>query len=272
MSSSPSGSQTPHLPLSGTKILVTGVANEHSIATGCAKAYVQAGAEVGLTYLNDKAKSHVQTVAKAVKAAFLCPYDARVPATAEGVFDEITQTWGHVDHILHSIAYCPLTDLLKSLKECSRGGFLEAMEITCYSLVDLANRATRIMPDTGSITTVSYLGGQRVLPGYNVMGPVKAALEATVRTLADELGPRAIRVHALSPGPMDTRAASGLEDFDRTIERAQQVAPLRKLASPEEVGAVAAFLASPGASAMTGGIHFVDGGLHVLGWDDGDPR
>ncbi|NNU17549.1 enoyl-ACP reductase FabI [Parvularcula sp. ZS-1/3] len=271
MSSSFNDNLTEQLPLSGAKILVTGVANQHSIAAGCAQAYVRAGAEVGLTYLNDKARFHVKTVADAVDAAFLCPYDARVPVTADGVFEEIGRTWGHVDHVLHSIAYCPLTDLLEPLHECSQEGFLEAMEITCYSLVDLARRSAAIMPKNGSITTVSYLGGQRVLPDYNVMAPVKAALEATVRTLAYELGPRGIRVHALSPGPMDTRAASGLEDFDRTMERARQVAPLRRLASPEDVGSFAAFLAGPGASATTGNVHFVDGGLHVMGWDDGDP-
>lgn len=271
MSSNRNGTLEHHRPLQGTKILVTGVANERSIAAGCAKAYVRAGAELGLTYLNDKAKPHVEPLSNELGAAFLCPYDARVPAMADALFDEIGHVWGHVDHVLHSIAYCPLTDLLRPIQECSREGFLEAMEITCYSLIEIARRAAEVMPEAGSITTVSYLGGQRVLPGYNVMAPVKAALEATVRTLASELGPRGIRVHALSPGPMETRAASGLEDFDRTMERARSVAPLRGLASPEQVGALAAFLAGPGAAAMTGGVHFVDGGLHVIGWDDGDP-
>lgn len=269
MSSNPERAVSSH-SLDGTYVLVTGVANEHSIAAGCAKAYADQGAVVGLTYLNDKAKPHVERVAEAVNASFLVPYDARLPETLDSLAEHVAGDWGHVDHVLHSIAYCPLKDLLAPTYECSREGFLEAMEITCYSLISLAQKLAPLMPKGGSLTTVSYLGGQKVLPDYNVMGAVKAALEALVRTLAYELGPRGIRVNALSPGPMDTRAASGLEDFDRTMRRAEDIAPLRALATLEQVGSLAAFLASPGAAAVTGGIHFVDAGLNVMGWDDGN--
>lgn len=272
MSSNPEVAGEARPSLAGSRVLVVGVANARSIAAGCARAYHAAGAVVGLTYLNDKARPHVEAVADRVKADFLVPYDACVPKTAEGMFDQIGRQWGRLDHLLHSIAYCPEEDLHRPVHRCSREGFLRAMEITCYSLVDLAGRAAEVMTDGGSVTTVSYLGSRRVLPGYNVMAPVKAALEATVRTLADELGPRRIRVNALSPGPIMTRAASGLEDFDRTVAKAEAVAPLRRLARPDDVGALAAFLAGPGATAMTGGVHFIDGGLHVRGWDDGDPR
>ncbi|MEM9988944.1 MAG: enoyl-ACP reductase FabI [Pseudomonadota bacterium] len=255
--------------LNGAKILVLGVANPESIAAGCALSFHAAGAELAITYLNDKARPHVKRVAYEVEAEIFTPYDAQDHQTADALFDEIEVKWGRLDGVLHSIAYCPLEDLQRPIAECSASGFLTAMEITCHSLMDITRRSIPLMQEGGSITTISYLGGQVVLPDYNVMGPVKAALEATVRTLAVDLGPKHIRVNALSPGPMATRAASGLSDFDHTLKAAVQRAPLGRLATPDDVGAFAAFLASPLGASVTGGVHFIDGGLHKLGWDHG---
>lgn len=250
--------------LSGKVGLVVGIANSHSIAAGCAKAYKAAGAELAVTYLNDKAKPFVEPVAGELASPLFAPYDYLDPATADRLFDGIREKWGRLDFLLHSVAYCPMEDLHAPLIECSGKGFAEAMQISCHSFIDLARRAVPLMENGGALTTVTYHGADEVFPHYNVMGPVKAALESSVRTLAADLGPKGIRVNALSTGPVPTRAASGLEDFKETLEDAQSRAPIRRLVTLEEIGGFAAFLASDPAAAVTGGVHYIDGGLNII--------
>lgn len=255
--------------LHGQVGLVAGIANERSLAAGCARAYDAAGARLACTYLNEKAKPHVEGAVASLASCRLFPYDARQPGSADQLVGETAETFGRLDFVLHSIAYCPSEDLNGPIIDCSREGLADAMQVTCHSLIELARAAVPRMPRGGSITTISYLGAEKALRDYNIMGPIKAALEAIVRGLAAELGPKGIRVHAISAGPVPTRAASGLSSFDGTLERAAGAAPIRRLVTPDDVGALAAFLASPEAAGMTGGVHHVDGGLHALGWDHG---
>ncbi|HUF87443.1 MAG TPA: enoyl-ACP reductase FabI [Thermohalobaculum sp.] len=250
--------------LDGKKGLVVGVANADSIAAGCARAFRQGGAELALTYLNDKARPHVEPVAREVEAPILAPLDVTSPDEMEALFERIRHSWGRLDFVLHSIAYCPKDDLHGRVTDCSREGFGAAMDVSVHSLIRLARHAEPLMPDGGCLLTVSYYGSERVVDHYNVMGPVKAALEATARYLAAELGPGGIRVNTLSPGPLKTRAASGIRYFDRLIDRAAAEAPTRRLVTIEEVGALAACLVSDFAHSVTGNTAYVDGGHHIM--------
>ena len=243
--------------------LVVGVANAQSIAAGCAAAFAREGAEVMLTYMNDRALPHVVPVAEAVGAVGLMPLDLAAPEQLEAVFDAIAARWGRLDFLLHSVAFCPRDDLHGRVVDCSAGGFAQAMDISCHSFLRLARRAEPLMQGGGSLMTVSYYGAEKVVDHYNIMGPVKAALEAVTRNVAVELGPRAIRANVLSPGPIATRAASGIEGFDDLMEEARVRAPERRLVTIDEVGEVAAFLASDRAAGVTGTITHVDGGRHV---------
>jgi enoyl-[acyl-carrier protein] reductase I len=251
--------------LGGRKALVVGVANNHSIAWGCAQAMHRASAEIALTYLNDKARHHVEPLAQAVGAALLLPLEIRDAAQVEALFAAIAAKWGRLDILVHSIAFAPREALMGRVTDCPRDGFLTAMEVSCWSLLDLARRAEKLMSSGGTIVTMSYHGANEVIENYGIMGPVKAALEATVRYLAAELGPAGIRVHALSPGPLATRAATGIPDFDALMARVAERAPARRLVTIEEVGAACVFLASPYAAAMTGDTIYIDGGYHILG-------
>lgn len=250
-------------PLDGKTALVVGVANAHSIAAGCAQAFAQAGAEVALTYVNDKAKPYVQPVADAVGAKLLLPMDVEVDGQMEAVFATVKEHWGHIDILVHSIAYCPADDLHGRVIDCSRAGFAQAMDVSVHSLIRMATLAEPLMTRGGAILTMTYYGGEKVVDHYNIMGPVKAALEATMRSLAVELGPRNVRVNALSPGPLQTRAGSGIAHFDELIEDARQRAPDKDLITIEDVGAIAVMLASDGARSVSGDVTYVDGGLHV---------
>ncbi len=243
--------------------LVVGVANAQSIAAGCAHAFAREGAELVLTYLNDHALPHVQPVADAVGAKELLPLDLSLPEQLEAVFASITARWGRLDFLLHSVAFCPANDLHGRVTDCSAAGFAQAMDISCHSLLRLVRRAEPLMSQGGSVLTVSYYGAEKVVDHYNIMGPVKAALEAVTRSVAVELGPQAIRANVLSPGPIATRAASGIEDFDGLMDESRNRAPSRRLVTINEVGAVAAFLASDSASGVTGTITHIDGGRHV---------
>lgn len=243
--------------------LVVGVANEHSIATGCARAFAREGATLALTYMNDRALPHVKPVAESVDAAELMPLDLAVPAQIDAVFDTIAQRWGRLDFLLHSVAYCPKEDLHGRVVDCSAEGFAQAMDISCHSFLRLARKAEPLMRDGGSLLTVSYYGSQKVVDQYNIMGPVKAALEAATREVATEVGPQGIRANVLSPGPIATRAASGIEHFDELMQDARDHAPEQRLVTIDEVGEMAAFLASDRASGVTGTICYVDGGRHV---------
>lgn len=250
-------------PLEGKVALVVGVANIHSIAAGCAKAMSDAGAEVALTYVNETAKPYVQPVADAVSAKLLLPLDVEADGEMEAVFEAIEGQWGRLDILVHSIAYCPADDLHGRVTDCSREGFTRAMDISVHSLIRMARLAEPLMTRGGTILTMTYYGGEKVVDHYNIMGPVKAALEGTVRALAVELGPQHIRVNAISPGPLQTRAGSGIAHFDKLIDAARARAPQQSLVTIEDVGDVAVMLASDGARRVTGDTAYVDGGLHV---------
>jgi enoyl-[acyl-carrier protein] reductase I len=251
--------------LEGQKALVVGVANDRSIAWGCAQAMRLAGAEIAMTYLNGKARPHVEPLASAVEASLLLPLEVQNTAQVNALFEAIGSKWGRLDILLHSIAFAPREALEGRVTDCPRDGFLTAMDVSCWSLLDLTRRAEKLMNGGGTIFAMSYHGANDVIENYGIMGPVKAALESSVRYLAAELGPKGIRVHAISPGPLATRAASGIPDFDALMERVAERAPARRLVTIEEVGAACVFLASRFAGAMTGDTIYIDGGYHILG-------
>jgi enoyl-[acyl-carrier protein] reductase I len=244
--------------------LVDGIANDQSIAWGCAKAFHNCGAELAITYLNEKAEPYVRPLAQAVGSRIIMPLDLRAEGQLEAVFEHLAQEWESLDFLLHAVAFAPKEDLQGRVTDCSREGFLTAMDISVYSLIQMARLAEPLMKYGGSIQTLTFLGSQRAVENYNIMGPAKAALESVVRYLAVELAPRDITVNAISPGPIATRAASGIKDFNKLTERARMCMGGRELASIEDVGALAAFLASPGARRITGGVHYVDGGFHMM--------
>lgn len=250
--------------LAGKKGLVVGIANQHSIAAGCASAFAAAGAELAVTYLNDKAKPYVEPVAEAVGSEIFMPLDVEADGQLDAVFDAIEQRWGRLDFVLHSIAYCPIEDLHGRVIDCTHDGFARAMDVSVHSFVRMAKRAEPLMADGGCLLTVSYYGAEKVVDHYNIMGPVKAALEAVTRYMAAELGPKGIRVNALSPGPIATRAASGIAHFDALIDEARERAPQQRLVTLEEVGAMAACLVSGFARSVTGNVAYIDGGYHVM--------
>ncbi|WP_291299370.1 enoyl-ACP reductase FabI [Elioraea sp.] len=250
--------------LQGQKALVVGIANDQSIAYGCARAFREAGAELAVTWLNAKARPYVEPLATALEAPIALPLDVSQPGQLEAVFAEIGQRWGKLDILVHSIAFAPLEDLRGGLLDCSAEGFARAMDVSCHSFVRMARLAAPLMKDGGTMFAMSYYGANRVVPNYNVMGPVKAALEASCRYLAYELGPRGIRVHAISPGPLKTRAASGLKDFELLLNEAAHKAPLGELVDIMDVGWTCAYLATPFAHRITGGTVYVDGGANIV--------
>lgn len=251
--------------LEGHKALVVGVANDQSIAWGCAKAFHEQGADLAITYLNEKAEAHVRPLAEQLGASIVMPLDVSVPGELEAVYAEIAAKWGRLDTVLHSIAFCPREDLHGRVVDCSAEGFARAMDVSVHSFLRMIRLAEPLMTGGGSCMTVSFYGSEKVVEHYNVMGPVKAALESVVRYAAAELGAKRISVHALSPGPLKTRAASGIADFDELLDAAAARAPTHLLASIEDVGAYAAFLASREAANVTGGVHLIDGGFSIIG-------
>ena len=246
------------------KVLVTGIANDQSIAWGCAKAFHAFGAEVAVTYLNDKSKPYVEPLAKEIKAPIFMPLDLQREGQLEAVFEKIRKEWGTLDLCLHSIAFAPKEDLQGRVVDCSKNGFLLAMEISCWSFIRMAKLAEPLMKNGGTLYTMTYYGSQMVVEHYNIMGPVKAALESATRYLAAELGPKGIRVHAISPGPLKTRAASGITAFDELLQKAQSKAPARSLVSIDDVGVAVAFLGMNGAKLITGETLYIDGGYHII--------
>ncbi len=258
---------TDHSPrpiLAGKKALVVGIANASSIAYGCARAFRELGADIAVTYLNDKAKPHVEPLAREVDAPIFLPLDVSEPGALDKVFEEIAAQWGRLDILVHSIAFAPREDLQGGLLSCSAEGFAKAMDVSCHSFVRMARLAAPLMKDGGTMFAMSYYGANKVVPTYSVMGPVKAALEACCRYLAFELGPRGIRVHPVSPGPLKTRAASGLKDFDLLLTEAAQRAPLGELVDIMDVGFTCAYLATPYARRLSGETVYVDGGVHIM--------
>lgn len=253
----------PIVDLRGKRGLVVGIANEHSIAAGCAGAFGRAGARLAATYLNDKARPFVQPVADALGCELLLPCDVREPGQLEAAFEQIRTNWGGLDFLLHSIAYAPRDDLHGRVTDCSAEGFDIAMNVSCHSFIRMAHLAEPLMAQGGCLLTVTFYGSERVVEHYNLMGPVKAALESSMRYVAAELGPKGIRAHAISPGPIRTRAASGLDRFDELLDAAAALAPEHQLIDIDDVGQLAAFLASDAARHLTGTVIPVDCGAHL---------
>ena len=255
----------PHRPvLAGKKALVSGIANEHSIAWGCAKAFRELGAELAITYAGEKTRNYVEPLAREVGAPIFMPLDVTKQEDIAAVFARIEHEWGQLDLFVHSIAWAPKEDLQGGLINSSAAGFGQAMDVSCHSFVRMARLAAPLMKDGGAMFTMSYYGANKVVANYNLMGPVKAALEACARYLAYELGPQRIRVHAMSPGPLKTRAGSGLKDFDLLLAEAAERAPLGELVDIMDVGFTCAFLATPYARRLSGETMYVDGGVHIM--------
>jgi enoyl-[acyl-carrier protein] reductase I len=250
--------------LSGKRGLVVGIANDASIAAGCAAAFMAAGAELAATYLNEKALRFVQPVTDALGVDFLLPCDVRIPGQLENVFSQIEKKWGQLDFVLHAIAFAPAEDLHGRVVDCSDTGFALAMDISCHSFLRMAHLAEPLMKAGGCLLTVTFYGSERVVAHYNMMGPVKAALESAVRYAAVEMGPKGIRANAISPGAIKTRAASGIAHFDELLAAEAAATPDRDLVGIEDVGALAAFLVSDGARRITGTVIPIDGGQHAI--------
>jgi enoyl-[acyl-carrier protein] reductase I len=251
--------------LEGKVGLVFGIANEHSIAYGVARVCHAAGAEVGVTYLNEKAEPFVKPLAEEVQSAFAMPMDVQKPGQLEAVFERAKRQWGRLDFLLHSLAYAPLTDLRGRLVDCSQDGWNIAMDVSVYSFIRMAKLAEPLMLGGGCLITLSYLGGERVIRGYRMMGPVKAALQQTTEYLAAELGEKDIRVHTISPGPILTRAASGLAEFESLLREVYSRAPEHVPVTSEDVGFLAAYLFSDRARSMTGNLIYLDAGYNIMG-------
>ena len=253
------------LDLTGRKGLVVGIANEHSLAWAAAQHFRNAGAELAVTYLNDKAKPYVEPLARAVEAPICLPCNVANAGELDAVFEAIRDSWGRLDFLFHSIAWARKEDLHGRLADCSAEGFAESMLISCHSFIRMAHLAEPLMDKGGSLITLTYYGADKVVDHYNVMGPVKAALEASVRYLAHELGRKNIRVNAISAGAVQTRAASGIDHFDELINESTRVAPLHRQVESCEVGRTALVLASDYTSAVTGEVLYVDAGFHIEG-------
>jgi enoyl-[acyl-carrier protein] reductase I len=256
--------EVPRPVLKGSKALVVGIANEHSIAYGCARAFRELGADLAITYLNEKARPYVEPLARELEAPIFLPLDVSTEGQLEAVFEAIDKRWGRLDILVHSIAFAPKEDLQGGLLNCSAAGFARAMDVSCHSFVRMARLAAPLMSHGGTMFAMSYYGANKVIPTYSVMGPVKAALESSCRYLAHELGGKGIRVHAISPGPLKTRAASGLKDFDLLLNEAAQRAPVGELVDIMDVGFTCAYLATPYARRLSGETLYVDGGVNIM--------
>lgn len=251
--------------LTGKRGLVLGIANEHSIATGCARAFAASGAVLAATYLDDKAKPYVEAVTNKLPCEILMPCDVQNPGALEAVFQAIDQKWGRLDFVLHALAFAPKDDLHGRIIDCSAAGFATAMEISCHSFLRTAQLAEPLMQAGGALLAITYIGSEQVIPNYGLMGPVKAALESSVRYAAVELGPKKIRVNAISPGPIATRAASGIANFSALLEKEAKNSPVGALVGIGDCGNVAAFLVSDAARMVNGSIVPIDGGEHIMG-------
>jgi enoyl-[acyl-carrier protein] reductase I len=250
--------------LEGKRGLVVGIANDQSIAWGCAKAFRALGAELAITYLNDKARKFVEPLAREAEAPIVMPLDVNAPGQMEAVFERIAQEWGELDFVLHSIAFAPKEALHGRVVDVPREGFNATMDVSCWTFIRMAHLAEPLMREGGTLFTMTYYGSQMVVKNYNIMGVAKAALESAVRYLAAELGPKGIRVHAISPGPLATRAASGIPQFDSLLDSAKEKSPARGLVSIDDVGFATAFLAHDAAKLITGTTLYIDGGYHII--------
>jgi enoyl-[acyl-carrier protein] reductase I len=251
--------------LAGKRGLIMGVANNRSIAWGIAQAARQHGAELAFTYQGDALKKRVEPLAKELDAAVVGHCDVTDGATIDAVFDEVKRLWGSLDFVVHCIAFSDKDELTGRYVETSEGNFTKSLLISCYSFTAIAQRAEKLMNEGGSLLTLTYYGAEKWMPHYNVMGVAKAALEASVRYLAADLGPKNIRVNAISAGPIKTLAASGIGDFRYILKWNEYNSPLRRTVTIEEVGETAAYLVSDMSRGMTGEILHVDAGYHVVG-------
>ena len=253
--------------LQGKKALLVGVASNRSIAWGIAQAMRREGAELAFTYQNDKLQSRVEKLAAELDSDITLPCDVAQDEDIDGVFAHLDDFWDHLDIIVHSVAYAPREELEGPYLDCvTREGFRLAHEISAYSFAALAKAGCNMMEGrSGALLTLSYLGAERAIPNYNVMGPAKASLEANVRYMAANLGPDGIRVNGISAGPIRTLAASGISNFRKFLDYAEQNSPLRRNVTIEEVGNAAAFLCSDLASGITGEIMYVDAGYNIQG-------
>ena len=250
--------------LKGKRGIIVGIANDQSIAWGCAKAFRALGAELAVTYLNDKAKKFVEPLAHELDATIVMPLNVSADGQMEALFQRVKSEWGQLDFLVHSIAFSPKEALGGRVVDVPRDGFLTTMDVSCWSFIRMAKLAEPLMKKGGTIFTMTYYGSQMVVKNYNIMGVAKAALESAVRYIAAELGPKGIRVHAISPGPLATRAASGIPEFDALLDKAKAKAPARSLVSIEDVGVATAFLAHDAARLITGETLYVDGGYHII--------
>ncbi len=250
--------------LEGKRGLIVGIANDQSIAWGCAKAFRAFGADLAVTYLNDKAKKYVAPLARELEASIFMPLDVNIAGQMEAVFERITKEWGKLDFVVHSIAFSPKATLHGRVVDVDREGFLTTMDVSCWTFIRMAHLAEPLMRKGGTLFTMTYYGSQMVVKNYNIMGVAKAALECAVRYMAADLGPKGIRVHAISPGPLATRAASEIPEFDALLDKAKGKAPARSLVSIDDVGAATAFLAHDAARLITGETLYIDGGYHIM--------
>ncbi len=259
------------LSLNGKRGLVMGVANERSIAWGIAKALAGAGAELAFTYQGEAFGARLKPLATSVGSDFMVDVDVTDDASLDRAFEQLGARWPSIDFVIHAIAFSDKSELTGRFLNTSRENFKHSMDVSCYSFIEVARRAHPLMVENGgSLITLTYLGSNRVVPNYNVMGVAKAALESTTRYLANDLGPEGIRVNAISPGPMKTLAGAAIGGARRTYKHTDQNAPLRSNASLEAVGATAVYLCSDGGACTTGEVIRVDGGFHVLGMPQQD--
>lgn len=249
----------------GKRGLIMGVANERSIAWGIAKALAEEGAELAFTYQGEGFGKRVEPLAESVGSDLLVDVDVTNEASLDAAFALLADRWGKLDFIIHAIAFSDKSELTGRFVDTSKANFQNTLNISCYSLVEVARRARALMKEGGSITTLTYMGSNRVQPNYNVMGVAKAALESAVRYLANDLGPEGIRVNAISPGPMKTLAGAAIGGARKTFKTTEANAPLRANATLEAVGGTAVYLASDQGACTTGEIIRVDGGYHILG-------
>lgn len=253
------------LDLSGRKGLVVGISNEHSLAWEAARRFRSAGAELAITFHNDRAREFVEPLARTVDASIFLPCNTFMPGEIDSVFEAISRKWGRLDFLLHAVAWARHHGMRGRLADSTAESFAESMVVSCHSFIRMAKLSEPLMDRGGSLMTLSFYGAEKVVDHYNVMGPVKAALETSVRYLAHELGPRGIRVNAISAGPVKTRAASGIEHFDELLNETVRRAPLRRTIDAADVGRAALLLASDYTTSITGEILFVDAGFHIAG-------
>lgn len=251
--------------LTGKKGLIVGMANKDSIAYGVARQCKAAGASIAATYLNAKAEGYVRPLAEDVGAEIFLPCDILVPGQLEAVFAAVEKQWGRLDFLIHSIAFSPLKDLHGRVVDCSLEGFQLAMDVSCHSFIRMAKLAEPLMTNGGALITMSYYGAEKIIPNYNMMGPVKAALECATRYLAMELAEKRIRALVVSPGPIMTRAASGIKGFDALLDAATHKVPNYAELDIDDVGKVTAFLVSEAARSINGYTYYVDHGLSLIG-------